>query len=110
MEEDLFETYVYLLRGDGVLNFTYSFRFQPLPVSDLLREDMYNLTQAGFLERGSPVEITPVGLGWLKKAISWDVAQPLLRRLAESLGSLARYSRRELSRLVYARLTRPIPR
>ncbi len=110
MEEDLFDSYVYLLRLDGVLNFKYSFRFQPLPVSDLLREDIYNLTQAGYLERASPIEITTVGMRWLRGIIPWDAAQPLLRTVADSLASFSRYSRRELSKVVYARLTRPIPR
>ena len=110
VEKELFDTYVFLLRQDGLLSLSYPFRFQPFPVSDLLREDMYNLTQAGFIESSSPITITDRGVGWLKDRVSWCEVQPDLRKVGSSLANFTRCSRRELSTVVYSRLTRPIPR
>ena len=109
VDKDLFDTYLFLLRSDGVLTFNYAFRFQPLPVSDLLRDDLYNLTQAGFVAASSPVLITEFGIEWLKHKLPWAKAQPLVDAVGRHLAGFVRSSRRDLSRAVYARLTRPIP-
>jgi len=110
IEKELFDTYLFLLKQDGVLRFSYPFRFQPLPVSDLLHEDLYNLTQAGFVKSSSPIGITDRGVGWLKEKVAWSEVSGDLRRVGACLASFARSSRRELSAAVYSRITRPIPR
>jgi len=110
VEKGLFDTYVFLLRQRGLLYFSYPFRFQPFPVSDLLREDLYNLTQAGFVACLSPITITDRGVGWLKQRVLWSEVQTDLRKVGDYLAGLTRCSRHELSIAVYSRLTRPIPR
>jgi hypothetical protein len=110
MEKDVFDTYLFLLREDKVLNLSYFFRFQPLPVSDLLRDDVYNLTQAGFIQSFSPMSITPHGLTWLRQSLSAKEEEESFSKLAGPLGGYCGLSRNELSRVVYARLAKPIPR
>ena len=105
ISEEKLDSYIFLLNSDGVLPFSYSFRFEPLPYSQMLRDDAYNLVQAGYLGKASPLWITQSGLTWMQEWLSaQESGETLLSALGNALENYAKYDERALFKTVYARL------
>jgi len=110
VQKELLDTYIFLLKEQRILPFEYFFRFRPLPVSDLLHEDLYNLSQAGFVRSASPIVITDHGLKWLGERVPPGQSETLLNQIGGPLATYSQMTQSELSRTVYAKLTKAIPR
>jgi len=107
LEEELVDTYVYLLNRERLLEFAYPFHFTPLPYSPLLRMDLEGLLQGGYLSRGSRLYISPFGIGWVNQEIS-DItdAEDILMTISKRLKVFTAWNWSQVFQAVYARLVR----
>lgn len=75
--------YIYLLRSRYEVPFYYSFRFNPLPYSEELMEDLESLRNGGNISYDSPIVITDKGRERIEcrkailKALSDSIRKPL---------------------------------
>ena len=69
IEDDYIDSYIFLLNADKIVPFGYHFRFAPLPYSGLLKEDLYALVQAEYLDMKSNIHITDFGKDWVEEEL-----------------------------------------
>ena len=109
VDEDRIDSYIFLLRASEVLHFNYSFRFQPLPYSPLLHDDLYKLAQAEYVSYSSPISITSQGRRWVDARLPSGVAERarVLDAIGTHLREFSSWSADQLLRSVYARVGAP---
>lgn len=107
LEEELVDTYVYLLNREQLLEFAYPFHFTPLPYSPLLRVDLEALLQGEYLSRGSRLYISPFGIDWVNQEVS-DVTnvEGILMTISKRLKIFTAWNWSQLFQAVYVRLAR----
>jgi hypothetical protein len=107
IEEDDVDPYAFLLNARGALPFGYSFRFEPLPFSPALRDDLYMLLQARFVSPASSIAITRTGRAWIEdQAGKVHSLQEVLQRAGEELALYKSWDRHQLFDAIYGTLTK----
>ena len=103
-DEQLLDSYIYLLKVNCNIPFGYSFVFHPLPYSNELRQDLMGLKMAGYAVSGS-ILVTDKGKKWIqyRQTIIPDF-KGLIERIGEFVsGGLL--DPKGLADAVYARIT-----
>jgi uncharacterized protein YwgA len=109
IDEDRIDSYIYLLHEDDILKFAYPFRFDPLPYSSMLHEDLYNLSQIHFVGHGSSIFITDQGKGWIKeRLLDPHNRKKIFSDIERHLKEYVSYSSSQLFDSVYARATEAV--
>ena len=105
IENDL-DSYIFLLDAYGTLPFTYPFRFEPLPYSVPLHEDLYGLEQSKYIAKHSPLSITEKGKDWVSAELS-DCAsfRGGLDEIGEQIKEFSCWGKSELFKAVYSVIT-----
>lgn len=109
ISKDQVDSYIYLLCEDDILRFSYPFRFQPLPYSPLLHEDLYNLTQATFIGHSCLIHITAKGIDWIDEKLPVSsIREEILSEIGGSLKEYVSLSPIQLFQSIYARTTKAV--
>ena len=106
IDENYVDSYIYLLNAKGILSFNYHFRFEPLPYSPLLKDDIYGLMRADYLSKGSNIHITSYGSKWVKQVLPKNRnAVGIYENLATCLSEFRELGETQLFKAVYATVT-----
>ncbi len=109
ISKDQIDSYIYLLCENDILRFTYPFRFQPLPYSPLLHEDIYNLSQASFIGHSCLIHITAQGMDWIDKRLpASPKREEILSEIGGSLKEYVSLSPIQLFQSIYSRATKAV--
>ena len=96
--------YVYLMRARYEVPLYYRFRFNPLPYSEELVDDLESLKIAGHITYSSPIEITQKGVARIEKKLI-DFLH-LSEAIGRALGEMSKWDDKLLFKAVYDTITR----
>lgn len=106
IQENYIDSYIYLTNAKRIMSFNYPFRFEPLPFSPLLKEDLDGLIRAEYLSRGSNIFITSHGSKWVKQILPKKKdAERIYNSLSNCLSEFAELGESQLFKAVYATIT-----
>lgn len=106
IEERDSDSLVFLMQSERLIPFGYALRLKPLPYSERLHNDIYNLVQSHYLERKSPVYITGLGSDWVKGLLErYLYTEDILNPVVDALRNFMSHGKDGLFRLVYAKIT-----
>lgn len=96
--------YVYLLRNTYKVPLYYSFRFNPLPYSDELMNDLESLKRGGNIEYKSPIVMTDKGIERIEARMS--KLRDISGNIEEALKEMSKWDDKSLFQAVYNTITR----
>lgn len=64
--------YFFLLKFEDTLKFQYRFSLKPLPYSDQLDDDIFDMVSIEYLRSQSPIHITGLGEEWVQQYLQPD--------------------------------------
>ncbi len=96
-------SYVYLLNRQYSLPFYYSFRFNPLPTSEDLNDDLESLKNGGNISFNSPIVVTAKGKARIEGRL--QSLAPFSQGVEKALNEMSKWDERMLSRAIYNTIT-----
>jgi len=95
--------YIYLLRNRYEIPFYYAFRFNPLPFSEELMDDLESLRNGGNVSYGSPIKITDKGTERIERRKA--NLKPLSDGIDKALDEMSRWDDKLLFQAIYNTIT-----
>lgn len=96
-------SYVYLLNRKYSLPFYYSFRFNPLPTSEDLIDDLESLKNGGNIAFSSPIVVTAKGKARIEQRL--DTLRPFSQAVEKALNEMSKWDEKMLFRAIYNTIT-----
>lgn len=104
VEEELIDSYVFLLEKGHSINFGYQFEFAPMPYSSELRKTIFGLEYSGYLTAGSIV-ITKKGEKRVRdKQSSLPEFREIYDKIDEAYTKISGWNREQLYDAIYAKI------
>jgi uncharacterized protein YwgA len=95
--------YVYMMRIHYSIPLYYPFRFNPLPYSEELEDDLESLKNAGHICFSSPIEITEKGQERIRERM--NEFSSLSNEIGKALTEMSRWDDRLLFQAIYNTIT-----
>jgi len=96
-------SHIYLLRSHYEIPFYYTFRFNPLPYSEELVEDLESLRYGGNVSFGSPIIITDKGVERIERRK--EDLKSLSERIEKALTEMSGWDDKLLFQAIYNTIT-----
>jgi len=103
VDEELIDSYVFLLERGHNIDFGYTFDLAPMPYSQDLRETIFGLEYSGYLAAGS-IKITPKGEARVDRQSSLPEFRAIYEKITTAYDEISMMDREQLYDAIYAKV------